>query len=247
MALSYNNTGIIVASVSGAIVVALCVAFVLLKGRLPFTFSPPTPSCVRDIEADLTSTYGEYEKYGELYIAPDKQPTVAALDIMTRMLLVIGLPQKARVSDSSSFSSAAVEYRKAVELPRLCLTRPDRDSLNTLGSNGVSLVAGAEAHVFQHETTRNGSNMEHLPTAARQIKLHPAVSKDQPETTDGGIRESGEVAEQETLFDPFGFTFGSSWGFGREKTMVESSSFTFGSGWSRAELYRLWCMPRFSN
>jgi hypothetical protein len=148
MASSYNNTGIIVASVSGAVFIAICVGFVLLKGHLPFVFSRKTSSRVRDIEADLASTYGEYEKYGELYIAPDKQPPVAALDIMTRILMVAGLPQKARVSNSSSSSSAAVKSKEAAQLPRLYLTWPDRESLNTLDSKGVTVVAGVEVRVF---------------------------------------------------------------------------------------------------
>jgi hypothetical protein len=148
MASSYKDTGIIVASVSGAVFIALCVGFVLLKGHLPFAFSRKTSVRVRDIEADLAYTCGEYEKYGELHIAPDKQPTVAALDIMTRMLMVAGLPQKALVSDSSSSSSAAVESNEAVQLPRLCFTRLDRESLNTLDSKGITVVAGVEVRVF---------------------------------------------------------------------------------------------------
>jgi hypothetical protein len=64
------------------------------------------------------------------------------------MLMVAGLPQKARVSDFSSSSSAALKSKEAAQLPRLCLTWPDRESLNTLDSKGVTVVAGVEARVF---------------------------------------------------------------------------------------------------
>jgi hypothetical protein len=178
MASSYNNTGIVVASVSGAVFIVLCVGFVLLKGRLPFTFSRKISSSGRDIEADLASTYGEYEKYGELYIAPGKQPTVAALDITTRILTVTCLPQKASVSDSSSSSSAAVESKEKVGPPRLFLTRPDRDSLNTLDSKGVPVVASVEAQVVQHAIGHGRQIIEDMADAKRFFRLVLARSHD---------------------------------------------------------------------
>jgi hypothetical protein len=98
MTFEHNQIGILVASISGALVAAVCVAIIAFKGNLPFTFSCCNPSSAdRDIEENhertsiRTSKSGEYETYSELYVAPDKQPTIAALDIMTRMLMVTGL------------------------------------------------------------------------------------------------------------------------------------------------------------
>jgi hypothetical protein len=169
-------------------------------------------------QADLASTYGKYEKYGELYIAPDKQPTVAALDIMTRMLMVAGLPQKARVSDSSSSSSAAVKSKEAAQLPRLCLTWPDRESLNTLDSKGVTVVAGVEARVFQHVIEQGRQIIEDDADAKRDFQSVRARSQDQAQFAKVHMCQVGELKREENLFN--------------------SMSFTFRSGQSMAKLYR---------
>jgi hypothetical protein len=215
MSSTHTQTGIIVAGISGAIVLVLCVVVTMLKGRLPFTFSPRNPPCARDIELASPQIHGEYEKYGELYVAPDKQPTVAALDIMTRILIVTGLPPKATVSDSSSSSRTVVE---AKELPRICLTRPDRDSLDTLDSRGMPVVVGAEAQVLRHAIAKERRIVEDVRDATRQMSANQNRSSERMEVVEDGGRKSGETHEEEMMVDPL--------------------SFSFGSGQSMAELYR---------
>jgi hypothetical protein len=215
MSSSHTKTGIIVAGISSAVVIALCIGIIMLKGRLPFTFSPRNPPCARDIELASPQIHGEYEKYGELYVAPDKHPTVAALDIMTRMLIVTGLPPKATVSDSSSSSRAAVE---AKELPRVCITRPDRDSLNTLDSRGMPVVAGAEAQVSRHAIAKERRIVEDMRDVTRQMGADPTSSVEKMEVVENGGRKSGGTQEEEMMVDPL--------------------SFFFGSGQSMAEFYR---------
>jgi hypothetical protein len=215
MSSSHTKIGIMVAGISGAVVIALCIGIIMLKGRLPFTFSRRNPPYVRDIGIASPPTDGEYEKYGELYIAPDKQPTVAALDIMTRMLIVTGLPPKATVSDSPTSSVTAV---KTEELPIICLTRPDRDSLNTLGGKGMPVVAGAEAQVSRHAIANDRRIIEHMRDVTRRMSENHNRSSEQIEIVKDGGRKSGEMQEEEI--------------------MVDSMSFSFGSGQSMAELYR---------
>jgi hypothetical protein len=189
MSSSHNQTNIIVAGISGAVVLALCIGIIMLKGRLPFTFSRYNLPCVRDIEIASSPTDGEYEKYGELYVAPDKQPTVAALDIMTRMLMVTGLPPKATVSDSSSSSVTAVEIE---ELPIICLTRPDCDSLNTLDSKGMPVGLGAEAQVLRYAIAKDRRIVEDMRDATRRMSANQNCSSEKIEVVEDGGRKSGE-------------------------------------------------------
>jgi hypothetical protein len=142
----HNQTGIIIASISAAVVVGVCIGTVIFQGRLPIIRKTP-PSVEQEIEAHREGTHirmtprGEYEKYGELYIAADRQPTVAALDIITRILVAIGLPSKARVPGASRLSPSLKLSSEVVELPRFCLTVPDRESLKTLNTVDIPLVA----------------------------------------------------------------------------------------------------------
>jgi hypothetical protein len=215
MSSSHTKAGIIVAGISGAVVLALCIGIIMLKGRLPFTFSRRNPPYVRDIEIASSPTDGEYKKYGELYVAPDKQPTVAALEIMTRILIVTGLPPKATVSDSSSSSRTVVE---AKALPRICLTRPDRDSLDTLDSRGMPVGLGAEAQVLRHAIAKDRRIVEDMRDATRRMSANQNCSSEKIEVVEDGERKSGETQEEEMMVDPL--------------------SFSFGSGQSMAELYR---------
>jgi hypothetical protein len=181
MSSSHNQTNIVVAGISGAVVLALCIGIIMLKGRLPFKFSRHNPPCVRDIELGSPPTDDEYEKYGELYVAPDKQPTVAALDIMTRLLIVTGLPPKATTSDPPSSSVAAVETE---EMPRICLTRPDRDSLNTLDSKGVPV--GAEAQVSRHAIAKERRVVEDMRDVTRRMGADRNRSVEKMEVVEDG-------------------------------------------------------------
>jgi hypothetical protein len=123
MPVSYTQTGIIGASIAGCVLFSMLVLLIYLRGRVPFTFSrsnPPsaTPSLTSqairrgffarmqsDCSSDLVE--GEYEKYGELYVAPNQQPTVMAFDIMMRCLLVTGLPGRAKKVDEPRVPEAA--------------------------------------------------------------------------------------------------------------------------------------------
>jgi hypothetical protein len=215
MSSSHIKTGIIVAGISVVVVIALCIGIIMLRGRLPFTFSRYNLPYVLDIEIASPPTDGEYEKYGELYVAPDKQPTVAALDIMTRMLMVTGLPPKATVSDSSSSSVTAVEIE---ELPIICLTRPDCDSLNTLDSKGMPVGQGAEAQALRHAIAKDRRVVEDMRDATRRMSANQNCSSEKIEVVEDGGRKSGETQEEEMMVDPL--------------------SFSVGSGQSMAELYR---------
>jgi hypothetical protein len=204
MSTSHNQTNIIVAGISGAVVLALCIGIIMLKGCLPSTFSRHNPPCMRDIELGSPPTDGEYEKYGELYVAPDKQPTVAALDIMTRMLIVTGLPPKATTSDSSSSLVTAVETE---EMPRICLTRPDCDSLNTLDDKGVPV--GTEAQVSRHAIAKERRIVEDMRDVTRQMGADRTRSVEKIEVVEDGGRKSDETEEEEMMVDPLSFSFGS--------------------------------------
>ncbi|KAH7084112.1 hypothetical protein FB567DRAFT_550144 [Paraphoma chrysanthemicola] len=150
MPLIPTRINIIIASLSAFIILAILLTLILLRGRVPFTFSrsnPPsalpmhTPRAKNphhrtwrtwptSISLTLSSfgggekestenrenregskgsedveVEGEYEKYGDLYVPPDKQPTILALDIIMRCLLATGLPGRARVGDWSELET----------------------------------------------------------------------------------------------------------------------------------------------
>jgi hypothetical protein len=81
---------------------------------------------------------GEYEKYGELYIAPNKQPTIAGLEIITKMLMVTGLPGRAKMADPSQDSSHFAEPTKSTT-PK----GPEQGNVNN-----ISVIAGTEAQIY---------------------------------------------------------------------------------------------------
>tara|TARA_R110002003_G_scaffold58_18_gene5231 strand:- start:8264 stop:8908 length:645 start_codon:yes stop_codon:yes gene_type:complete len=123
MAVSYTQTGIIGASIAGLVLFSMLVLLIYLRGRVPFTFSrsnspsatpSPTSQAIRRvilarIQSDSSSDLveGEYEKYGELYVAPNQRPTVMAFDIMMRCLLVTGLSGRAKKVDEPRVPEAA--------------------------------------------------------------------------------------------------------------------------------------------
>jgi hypothetical protein len=123
MAVSYTQTGIIGASIAGLVLSSMLVLLIYLRGRVPFTFSrsnspsatpSPTSQAIRRgilarIQSDSSSDLveGEYEKYGELYVAPNQRPTVMAFDIMMHCLLVTGLSGRATKVDEPRVPEAA--------------------------------------------------------------------------------------------------------------------------------------------
>jgi hypothetical protein len=187
-----------------------------LKGNLPFTYSRRTPrSTEQDIEAHRagtsirTSTSGEYEQYGELFISPDRQPTVVALDVMTRMLVVTGLPATASVPNPSRLSLCLNEAPVAAELPRICLTGPDRDSLNTLDTVDIPVVTVAKAR----RARRSKAKVPYVPEDIRIATGQPdaaQIGSDEPvDAAQNGVHKVGEENAEQVMIDPMSFSFGS--------------------------------------
>lgn len=102
MVLTSSQTGIIIPAISGVVISLVIISALVFGCNLPFTFSHRKPAPARtDIEVqristDAESTEGEYEQYGELFIAPNKQPTHAAIDIISRVAMAHGLPGPAK-------------------------------------------------------------------------------------------------------------------------------------------------------
>ncbi|KAH3911911.1 hypothetical protein HBI56_137530 [Parastagonospora nodorum] len=98
MGLATRQTGIIIASISGVVISLVIINALVFRRNLPFTFSRRRPAPMHtDIEmqrisTDAKSTQGEYEQYGELFIAPNKRPTHVAIDIISRVAMAHGLP-----------------------------------------------------------------------------------------------------------------------------------------------------------
>jgi hypothetical protein len=98
MGLATSQTGIIIASISSVFISLVIISALVFRRSLPFTFSRRKPAPVQTdikmqrVSTDAESTHGEYEQYGELFIEPNKQPTHVAIDIISRVAMVHGLP-----------------------------------------------------------------------------------------------------------------------------------------------------------
>ena len=116
MALTTTQTGAIVAGCAGAIIGIICITMIVTRDRNCFTFPrrhPPVPPT--DIESQVPSS--EVEKYGELYVPPDRRPTVVGLDIINRTLAGMCIPSKA--VPASPFTAARM--MEMGHIPRLSL------------------------------------------------------------------------------------------------------------------------------
>jgi hypothetical protein len=131
MDLTHTQTGIIAASISATFIGLICASLLYWGQNLPFTFSRRDPPCtdiqMRDLEAQRRAitlktkspvqVEGEYAQYGVLFVVPDKKLTLAALDIITRICMCIGLPAKSSLASPRSFIMAsATEAGRAPHL-----------------------------------------------------------------------------------------------------------------------------------
>jgi hypothetical protein len=123
MGLTHTQAGIIAASISATFIGLICASLLYWDQNLPFTFSRRNPPCtdiqMRDLEAQRraitpkpksespVAVEGEYAQYGVLFIAPDKKPTLAAFDIITRIAMSIGLPARSSLASPREFDMAS--------------------------------------------------------------------------------------------------------------------------------------------
>jgi len=144
MVLTSSQIGIIITSISGAVISLVIISIIVFGRNLPFTFSrrKPTP-VLTDIEmqrisTDAESTEGEYEQYGELFIAPNKQPTHVAIDIISRFAMAHGLPGPAKLTSLSGSMHG--------DAPRVSLDLPA----------SIHLSIEEQNHVLKAERIRSG-------------------------------------------------------------------------------------------
>ncbi|KAH7071829.1 hypothetical protein BKA63DRAFT_492500 [Paraphoma chrysanthemicola] len=234
MSLSHIQTNILVASLSGSIIVVVFITLVLLRGRVPFTFSrsnppsthptptppakkpphrgwlawlqnnPVTSSTLTSAEKDSTDdtsedtddgeVEGAYEKYGELYVPPNKQPTVIALDIIMRCLLATGLPGR------TTFGS---------------VTKPETAVVRDGGFEGASVMenghaAGPPKVSLDLERPVSFSPEEYVEITLSPIR--PAKMERKDEIADSVLEQS---REDELVVDPIAGGFGRGEGMAR--------------------------------
>jgi hypothetical protein len=103
MALTSTQVGVIIASCAGAFIIILIILILFFTSCLnSISFSRyPKTTANRDIElADFTASprlpSGEFEQYGNLTISPGHHPVHAALDIISHLLMALGLPAGAK-------------------------------------------------------------------------------------------------------------------------------------------------------
>jgi hypothetical protein len=211
MGWTFYQTGIVAVGISMATVAVTLIIIVAVKD---LSYFRSLRSRFQSADIDIEAECGDFEKYGELYIAPDQRPTVAGLNIITQILMVTALPSRARPLQQCPPSP---ETAKTPGLePNRTNTRshsPKRSEPET--ANIVPRVAGAEAQLSQHALAAEERLIENM----RKATLHLKSSHTRGES-------SAVMAQDES-------------GMGEgDYVALDPMSFTFGSGRSMAKLYR---------
>lgn len=193
MGLTHAQVGWLAFGVSAGVIAILCVTIVAWGQSLPFTFTrlkPPSADLEKqEIDAETTiliaslhsylsgeSVEGEYEQYGELYVSLDKRPTIMGIDIMTRMLMVTGLPPKAvpagrPLSQASSVASgpcsatSVVAYGSAPHLSVDFGSRIDPNASLSSAFDKMPVVAGSESQLYRAALRHSQRFIENMRAA----------------------------------------------------------------------------------
>jgi hypothetical protein len=165
-------------------------------------------------DIDIEAECGDFEKYGELYIAPDQRPTVAGLNIITQILMVTALPSRARPLQQCPPSPETAETPDPERYQTNTRSySPKRSEPETVDI--VSVIAGAETQLSQNALAIEKLLIENMRKATLQLKSHHIRGE-----------SSAVIAQEES---------GTSEG---DYVALDPMSFTFGSGRSMAKLYR---------
>lgn len=201
MGLTYTQGGILGASISAGTIVIICITLFVWRTNLPFTFSRRNPPCtdleMQKLDAEVQyrvnnlnrnsmlsskSIAGEYTQYGELFVPPDKRCMDMALDIMTRMLMVTGLPGKASpiaapasrpVSQAAERSYAMGSAMESGGAPRLSVNLGSRTSLCSAmfpALENVPALAGAELQISSNALRDERRAIEDMRAATAMLR-----------------------------------------------------------------------------
>lgn len=148
------NSNVIIVSSAGAVITIVLIIALVTRGRYRLT----CPLLRLTILAARRSSFdscnpsvgGDVEKYGELYIPPNRRPVHVALDIINRVLLGIALPLQP-VTVSSFGAGSAMELGLA---PRLSLTLTRSTSI-TPSEQVQEIMSEAEASTAAMSSERN--------------------------------------------------------------------------------------------
>jgi hypothetical protein len=211
MSWTFYQTGIVAIGISMAIVAVTIIIIVAVKD---LSYFRSLRNRFQSADIDIEAECGDFEKYGELYIAPDQRPTVAGLNIITQILMVTALPSRARPLQQCPPSP---ETAKTPDLePNRTNTRshsPKRSEPET--ANIVPRVAGAEAQLSQHALAAEERLIENM----RKATLHLKSSHTRGESSAVMAQEESGMSEGDYV-------------------ALDPMSFIFGSGRSMAKLYR---------
>jgi hypothetical protein len=210
MGWTFYQTGIVAVGISMAIVAVTIIIIVLMKD---LSYFRSLRNRFQSADIDIEAECGDFEKYGELYIAPDQRPTVAGLNIITQILMVNALPSRARPLQQCPPSSGL--NKTPAPKPNQtssCSESPNRSKQKT--ANIVPIIAGAETQLSQNVLATEKHLIENMQKATLQLKSSHTRGE-----------SSAIVAQEES-----GMSEG-------DYVALDPMSFTFGSGRSMAKLY----------
>ncbi|CAO2653813.1 Nn.00g032240.m01.CDS01 [Neocucurbitaria sp. VM-36] len=245
--------GAVILGCAGAVIAIALIIIVVIRDCTCSSFSrhrscrPPK----RDVEAqsENSEVSDEYEKYGELVIQPDRQPTRMGLDIITRTLMGIGLPPN--TTHTSSSSSVPVSWGPVESPPRLSLYLACPSSL-TPSEQVHAIMTEAEASTAALNTER--FLIQNLKDAVRMLKTEQQQSlglssrDTATEHANQRIRAGHwvDVAREDVTTSRFIeefewqelFVVGDDDEDDLDDVVIDPMSFTCGSGKAMAGLYR---------
>ncbi|KAJ4364729.1 hypothetical protein N0V83_009326 [Neocucurbitaria cava] len=187
----------------------------------------------------------EFEKYGELVIPPDRQPTHAGLDIITRVLLGIGLPggathSSSRTSGTNAPSTMDVPPRLSLHLSRPTSMTPSEEHKPVMTEAEASAAAlGAGRSFIQNikdaarllKAEQHSLNSSHHEHAAQRIKAGHWVVVAREDAAKSKFVEEFEMQEIFVVGDDDEET-------AQQEIVVDPMSSAYGTGKAMAGLYR---------
>ncbi|KAH9871068.1 hypothetical protein J1614_006642 [Plenodomus biglobosus] len=251
MGISSLQIGLLVAGCAGIAITGIILFWNMYPDLncLPFSQrSRPRREKTEDIALEAqhrlsaTSVDGEMEKYGELYIPPNRNPLHIGLDIINRMLLATGLPMRAVNQDAFSKIEQGHTSRLTPRLPQLTsITSPGQlskfFSANQAAvlrqfaadSDNPSLIAAVSR--IQRDSLSLSPNLQEIGRneSANYIRDGPWIAVTHEELA-MGIEQAQRPHEIFTIGD------GEDYADEAEDVMPDSQT-NFGTGKGMAQLY----------
>ncbi|KAI8941628.1 hypothetical protein NX059_002841 [Plenodomus lindquistii] len=175
MGISSVPAGLIIAGCAGVVIggvtVVLCIYLGLKRLALYRSrYQKPWQQCIELQESHQahalspnSSMDGDIEKYGELYVPPNRRPVHIGLDIVNRMLLITGLPAHTVRLDAISAMEQGRAPRLSLNLPRPAPMESSEQIEHTEPVGEVTTLSRSKSGSQKPENTQAMSHVQAQP------------------------------------------------------------------------------------